>query len=133
MREADNRPGKKRSVPGTVYTVKADYFKALAHPARIRILELLQHAERSVGQLVVDLELEQSNVSQQLGILRAKGIIEGRRDGSTVRYRVKDPRVFKLLAIAKDIIISVLTESQDLLADLDQPELTSTRSRAKLR
>lgn len=120
-------------MPGTVYTVKADYFKVLAHPARIRILELLQYAERSVGQLVVDLELEQSNVSQQLGILRAKGIIESRRDGSTVRYRVKDPRVFKLLAIAKDIIISALTESQDLLADLEQPELTSPRSRAKPR
>jgi Predicted transcriptional regulators len=114
-------------VPGTVHTVKADYFKVLAHPARIRILELLQHGERSVGQLVVDLELEQSNVSQQLGILRAKGIIESRRDGSAVRYRVKDPRVFKILSIAKDIIVSALTESRDLLADLDQLELKSPR------
>ena len=107
-------------MPGTVQTVKADYFKALAHPARIRVLELLQHGERSVGQLVVDLELEQSNVSQQLGILRAKGIIESHQEGSIVRYRVKDPRVFKLLSIAKDIIVSALTESQELLADFDE-------------
>jgi Predicted transcriptional regulators len=116
-----------------VYTVKADYFKALAHPARIRILELLRQGERTVGELVADLELEQSNVSQQLGILRAKGIIESRRDGSSVRCRVKDPRVFKLLAVAKDIIVSALTESQNLLADLDQPEFTTAGSKAKRR
>lgn len=120
-------------MPGPVYTVKADYFKALAHPTRIRIIELLQQGERSVGELVVDLELEQSNVSQQLGILRAKGVIESRRDGTTVRYRVKDPRVFELLATAKDIIISTLNESKDLLADLDQVEFTPTGAKTKRR
>lgn len=120
-------------MPGPIYSVKADYFKALAHPARIRILELLRQGERSVGELVVDLELEQSNVSQQLGVLRAKGIIESRRDGATVYYRVKDLRVFKLLAIAKDIITSALTETKDLLADLDHLEFTVPGSKSRRR
>lgn len=118
-------------MPRAIYSVKADYFKALSHPARIRILELLRQGERSVGELVVDLELEQSNVSQQLAVLRAKGIIEGRRDGATVHYRVKDPRVFELLAIAKDLITSALTETKDLLADLDDLEFTVPGSRKR--
>jgi len=115
-------------VPRPVYTVKADYFKALANPARIRILELLRDGERSVGDLVADLELEQSNVSQQLAVLRSKGIIEGRREGATVYYRVKDPRTLQLLTIAKDIISSVLSETRDLLSDLDRLDFASPTS-----
>lgn len=120
-------------MPRPVYSVKAEYFKALAHPARIRILELLRQGERSVGELAGDLELEQSNVSQQLGVLRAKGIIESRRDGATVYYRVKDPRVFKLLAIARDIITSALSETKDLLEDLGHLEFTAPMTRSRRR
>lgn len=120
-------------VPSAIYSVKADYFKALAHPARIRILELLRHGERNVGELAADLELEQSNVSQQLAVLRAKGIIESRRDGATVHYQVKDPRVFELLALAKEIITSALAETRDLLEDLGDIEFTPPAPRAKRR
>lgn len=105
-------------MPRPIYSVKAEFFKALGSPARIRILELLRAGEKSAGQLVRDLELEQSNVSQQLGVLRSKGIIEGRRDGATVYYHVKDPRTFQLLAAAKEIIASTLTETNELLTDL---------------
>ncbi len=108
-----------------IYTVKADYFKALANPTRIRILELLRDGERSVGDLVADLELEQSNVSQQLAVLRSKGIIGSRREGATVYYRVKDPRTMALLAVAKDIISAALSESGELLRDLDRLEFAS--------
>lgn len=120
-------------MPKLIYGVKADYFKALAHPARIRILELLRHGERSVGELVADLELEQSTVSQQLAVLRARGIIEGRREGPTVHYRVKDLRVFEILAIAKDIITTALTETKDLLDELGHSEHTVPESSAERR
>ncbi len=116
-----------------IYAVKADYFRALANPARIRILELLRDGERAVGELVSDLELEQSNVSQQLGVLRSKGIIVGRRDGATVYYRVKDPRTFELLAIAKEILTSSLAESQDLLNDLGRLEFAVPKAGGKRR
>lgn len=114
-------------MPRPIYNVKAEFFKALGNPARIRILELLRDGERSAGDLVRDLELEQSNVSQQLGVLRSKGIIEGRRDGATVFYHVKDPRTFQLLSAAKEIITSTLSESNELLTDLKGIEFVVTK------
>jgi len=118
-------------MPRPIYSVKAEFFKALGNPARIRILELLRGGERSAGELVADLELEQSNVSQQLSVLRSKGIIEGRRDGATVYYHVKDPRVFQLLGAAKEIITSTLTETHELLSDLQNIEFVAPSKKAR--
>ena len=114
--------------------VKADFFKTLAHPARIRVLELLRDGERSVGELIPEVGLEASHLSQQLGILRRANILQSRKAGSTVRYSVTDPRIFDLLEVAKAILTSTLAESRQLLAELerlefiDRPE--STRRRA---
>jgi ArsR family transcriptional regulator len=118
-------------VPKRIYQVKAELFKALGHPARIRILELLRDRERSAGELVADLELEQSNVSQQLAVLRERGLVSSRRDGATVYYAVKDARIFDLLAVAKEILTSTLTETQDLLTDLEGIEFTAKRRRRR--
>ena len=115
--------------PKRIYQVKAELFKALGHPARIRILQLLRDGERTAGDLVADLELEQSNVSQQLAVLRERGLITSRRDGTTVYYRVKDPRVFDLLRIAKEILTSTLNETHDLLSDLEEIDFTRRRRR----
>ena len=71
-------------------TFKAEFFKALAHPVRIRILEVLRGSERSVQELQAALELDQSTVSQQLAILRAKQVVTARKEGTTVRYTVRD-------------------------------------------
>ncbi|MGZ5214057.1 MAG: ArsR/SmtB family transcription factor [Actinomycetota bacterium] len=110
-----------------VYAVKAEFFKALSNPVRIRILELLRDGERSVGDLGADMLLEQSNVSQQLAVLRERGFLISRREGSTVFYRVKDPRIFGLLSSAKEIITSALTETRELLDDLDRLEFTARK------
>ena len=83
-------------------TFKAELFKALAHPARIRILELLRTGEMTVSELQARLEIEApSVVSQQLSVLRARGLVAGRKEGTSVYYRVVDPKLFALLDDAR--------------------------------
>ncbi len=105
-----------------IYQVKADFFKTLAHPARIRVLELLRDGERSVGELIPEVGLEASHLSQQLGILRRANVLQARKEGSTVRYSVTDPRIFELLEVAKAILTNTLTETRQLLAELERLE-----------
>ena len=102
-----------------IYRVKADFFKTLGHPARIRVLELLRDGERSVSELLPLVGLEQSHLSQQLAVLRRGGIVQSRKEGTTVLYSVTDPRMFHLLKTAKEIIATSLSASRDLLKDLD--------------
>jgi DNA-binding transcriptional ArsR family regulator len=80
---------------------KAELFKALGHPVRIRILELLRMSERTVSELQAQLEIEASSVSQQLAVLRARQLVVGRKEGTSVYYRITDPQVFDLLDIAR--------------------------------
>jgi DNA-binding transcriptional ArsR family regulator len=112
----------KASMTRPIYQVKADFFKTLGHPARIRVLELLRDGERSVGELIPEVGLEASHLSQQLGILRRANVLQGRKDGSTVRYSVTDPRIFELLEVAKAILTSTLAESRQLLVELESLE-----------
>ena len=102
-----------------IYQVKADFFKTLGHPARIRVLELLREGERSVGELIPEVGLEASHLSQQLGILRRANVLHSRKEGSTVYYSVTDTRIFELLEVAKAILTSSLAESRQLLAELE--------------
>ena len=99
---------------------KAEFFKALAHPLRIRILELLRARERSVQELQALLDLDQSTVSQQLAVLRAKNIVTARKEGTTVRYAVRDALVGDLLDVARRIFNNQLTGSQTMLRELRQ-------------
>ena len=98
--------------------VKADLFKALAHPARIRALEVLVDGERTVGDLQPLVGIESSHLSQQLGVLRRAGLVATRKEGSSVIYSLRDPLVADLLAVAKQFLLASLTESRDLLDDL---------------
>lgn len=82
---------------------KADFFKALAHPLRIRILELLVEGEKSVNEIQSCLEKEGSAVSQQLSVLRSKNIVYGRKDGKKVYYALRDPLIIELLDVARTI------------------------------
>ena len=98
--------------------VKAELFRALAHPARIRVLEVLVDGERSVGDMQPLVGIESSHLSQQLAVLRRAGLVTTRKEGSTVFYAVRDRLVAELLAVAKRILINSLAESTELLADL---------------
>lgn len=104
---------------GPIYEVKAQLFKTLGHPARIRILELLSDGPRSVSALQPDVGIEASHLSQQLSVLRRAGVVESDRDGSSVIYAIADPQILDLLAIAKEILTTSLTGTQELLSDLD--------------
>jgi ArsR family transcriptional regulator len=101
-----------------VYVVKAQLFRVLGHPVRIRMLELLSDGERTVGDLQVELKLDSSGTSQHLSALRQQGVLQSRRAGTSVYYGIRDPRVSQLLAVAKQILTSALSDSQTLLSDL---------------
>jgi DNA-binding transcriptional ArsR family regulator len=107
------------SSPQVVHVVKAKLFRVLGHPARVRILELLREGERSVGALQAELELDSGGTSQHLAALRQVGLVESRREGTSVYYRVEDANVFVLLETARALITRQLTEQQSILQDLE--------------
>ncbi len=101
-----------------VHEVKASLFRVLGHPARVRILELLRDGERSVGALQSALELDSGGTSQHLAALRRIGLVESRREGTSVFYRVDDAAVFDLLEAGRAIVVRRLAAEQALLQDL---------------
>jgi DNA-binding transcriptional ArsR family regulator len=110
---------------------KAEFFKALAHPVRIRLLEVLRHGERPVQELQGALGLDQATVSQQLAVLRAKQVVTARKEGTTVRYAVRDPRVGALLDVARAIFNTQLSGSQTMLKALRQESRRPPRRRSR--
>src|SRR5687767_13318360 len=106
-------------VSAPIFEVKAELFRALGHPARIRALEVLVDGERSVGELAGEVGIEASHLSQQLGILRRAGLVATRKEGSTVFYAIRDPQLIDLLAVARRMLISSLTQTRALLAGLE--------------
>jgi DNA-binding transcriptional ArsR family regulator len=101
-----------------IYQLKAEFLRALAHPLRIRILELLAPGDLTVGELVRQTGAEPSHVSQQLAVLRSADVLESRREGPHVTYHVVDPRIFHLLATAKEILSTALQRQGELMAEL---------------
>ena len=87
-----------------VHEVKAALFRVLGHPARVRILELLRDGERSVGRAAGGARARLGRHVAASGALRRIGLVESRREGTSVHYRVDDERVFDLLAAGKDIV-----------------------------
>jgi ArsR family transcriptional regulator len=107
------------AVDRPVAVLKAGLFKALAHPARVQVLEALAAGESAVGELADRLGMELSHLSQQLAVLRRAGLVINRRVGSVVFYRLRDPRITQLLFVAKELLVSSLQDNQDLLERLD--------------
>ncbi len=103
-----------------IYRLKADFFRLLGHPARVRILELLREGERTVGDLQAELDLDSGGTSQHLTAMRKQGLLDNRRAGTSVFYRVRDPRIFQLLDTARQILGSQLQDAQALLGSLDE-------------
>ena len=103
---------------GELQAFKAQFFRALAHPVRIRLLEVLVRGARSVQDLQAALALDQPIVSQQLAVLRHQGIVSRQQAGSTVRYAVRDPLVGELLDVARRIFDNRLTSTGGLLREL---------------
>ena len=105
-------------MPLTLPHFKAEFFKALAHPVRIQILDALRNGKKSVNELSELLHIEQANVSQQLAILRLRNIVTGAKAGSSVFYSVSDPALFQLLDAAKEIFNNQLVGVQHMLREM---------------
>ena len=106
---------------GPVDELTANLFRVLGHPARVRILELLREGERSVGSLQAELNLDSGGTSQHLSALRRIGLVESRREGTSVFYRVDDAQVFALLEAGRAVIARRLAEQQSILRELETP------------
>jgi len=109
---------------------KADLFKALAHPIRIHILELLRRGELTVSELQAQLDIDASSVSQHLAILRARQIVHTRKAGTSVYYRVQDAPLFAILDVARTIFETHVHDLQDAL-DADRGARPPARSLAR--
>ncbi len=101
-----------------IFALEADFFRVLGHPVRVRVLQLLRGGELSVGALQDALELDSGGTSQHLTALRKQGLVASRKEGTSVYYRLKDPRTGELLELAKVIIAATLEENRALLDDL---------------
>ena len=113
----------------TMQQFKADFFKALAHPLRIQLLEVLSKGDKSVSELQELMNSEGSAVSQQLSILRAKNIVIGRKHGKSVIYSLRDPSIVQLLEAAREIFNNHLIDTVAMLEDM---EVTSSSSSNEL-
>ncbi len=105
-----------------LYVAKAELFKSLGHPARIRILELLVEGEMSVSSLLVATGLEPSSLSQHLNVVKHTGLVQSTRAGNVVTYRVTDPSVGHFLAAARAVLASTLGRARQTLEDLVGPQ-----------
>lgn len=100
------------------FKLSSNFFKALAHPTRLQILDRLRNEdELCVCHIYEDLELEQSNVSQHLKILRDQGILTSRKDGLKVMYKVKHREIFKIIDMVKKILLNQSKEKQNYFED----------------
>jgi len=101
-----------------LYQAKAEFFKTLGHPVRIRVLELLSVREHAVSELLAEIAVEPANLSQQLAVLRRAGLARTRKEGSSVFYSLTGPEVSELLAVARAILSGVLSGQAELLEEL---------------
>src|SRR6266545_5194508 len=101
-----DREGAAVSTP--LYQLKAEFFKTLAHPARIRVLELLSEREHAVSEMLPEVGIEPAHLSQQLAVLRRANLVVSRKEGSSVVYSLTSPRVAELLVVARQILTGVL-------------------------
>ena len=101
-----------------LYQLKAEFFKTLGHPARIRVLELLSEREYAVAEMLPEVGIEPAHLSQQLAVLRRANLVITRKEGSTVYYSMTNPHIAELLRVARTILSGVLAGQAELLADL---------------
>lgn len=108
------------SIP--VHQAKAELFRTLGHPMRIRVLEILQERPTAVRDMLTELQVESSSLSQQLAVLRRAGLVASHREGATVVYSLGTPHVGQLLAAGRLILAEILSESEGLLAELREEQ-----------
>ncbi len=117
-----------------LYELKAEFFKSLGHPVRVRVLELLSTAEMCVSELQTRIGVEGSSLSQQLAVLRRAGLVATRKQGNNVYYSLSAPELAELLAVARRFLTARLTDQVDLLRGLQTDDASLTAAgRARTR
>ncbi|MEE1749379.1 MULTISPECIES: ArsR/SmtB family transcription factor [unclassified Streptomyces] len=112
-------------MPVPLYQAKAELFRMLGHPVRIRVLELLQDGPMPVRDLLAAIEVEPSTLSQQLAVLRRSGIVTSVREGSTVVYELSGGDVAELMRAARRILTEMLAGRNQLLAELREAQVAT--------
>jgi ArsR family transcriptional regulator len=105
-----------------LYEAKAEFFRMLGHPVRIRVLELLQDGPRPVRDLLAEIEIEPSSLSQQLAVLRRYGIVTSHREASSVIYQLAGGDIAELLRTSRRILTELIAGQSELLAELREAE-----------
>ncbi len=108
-----------------VNQLKADFFKTMGHPARIRVLELLGEREHSVSEMLADVGVGASNLSHQLAVLRLAGLVMTRKEGSGAYYSLTTPRVTELLAVLDEMLSEQMDVMTELLAHTSPADIAS--------
>jgi ArsR family transcriptional regulator len=116
-------------VPVPLYQAKAEFFRTLGHPIRIRVLELLQDGPKAVSELLAEIAVEASSLSQQLAVLRRAGIVVSTRKGTSVVYELAASDVADLMLAARRFLTEVLAAHGDLLAELRSADTPVVRKR----
>jgi len=117
---------RKKNLAQQLTIFKAEFFKALAHPLRISILDALREKELTVNEISQRFKVEPANASQQLAVLRNKNILVARKEGSSVYYSVSDPAVLRLLDIAREIFNNHLVGVRNILTEMEMEELAQS-------
>ena len=107
-------------VKRTVIEFKTELFKSMGHPTRLRILELLRTGEKTVGELQQSLEIDASSVSQQLSLLRNRQLVDARKQGTNVYYKVRDPLLFAIMDIARELFQHHVENMQSMLENAQE-------------
>jgi len=107
-------------MPDSLRQFKASIFQALAHPTRIAIIEVLRDGELPAGAIIERLGLEQANASQHFSILRAKQIVNNRKEGNQVFYSVRNPLIIEVLDVMRRYFQAHVEEAMAMLQQIDQ-------------
>lgn len=112
----------KALMTSSIHQIKAEFFKTLGHPARIRVLEVLRDGGLPVNELAGEVGIEASHLSQHLGVLRRTGLVQVKREGTSAVYSISDPAIYELLDVARRILTASLGQTQALLKSLEIPK-----------
>src|SRR5680860_530299 len=129
MRNWTSRPiARSTSCQSPLYQAKAEFFRTLGHPARIRILELLSERDHAVHELIEAVGVEPSNMSQQLAVLRRANMVVARREAGEVVYSISVPEVRDLLLAARAILSGIIASQSELQSELLSGQSLSSRT-----
>ncbi len=99
-----------------IFDLHADICKTLASPARLRIIAALREGEMPVGDIAHTVGTRKANVSQHLAVMRQRGIVQARRQGLNVYYRLTSPKIIQACELMRDVLLEQLSSREQVLS-----------------